>query len=322
MKPRATVRRAGIRLPSTEGLRAFEAVARLGSFERAAQELNLTASAVSKRVSALDELTGTPLFVRKPNSLRLTEFGVAYAERVREVLGLLIAMPRHEAGREATGHLRITSTPTFARQVLAPNLSAFAAAHPGIAIELTVVPPVFDYPGTNADVEIRAGDASAHEGIPLMQDVITPMASPHLLPTLPRIESPQDLRNAQIIRTPLEPWLPWFRAAKLDWPEPVGGPKLLDLGLAFEAAVNSHGVALCRPSLVRDWLARGALVPLFDIFVRPAKQYYVLANVNDPAIAAFVLWLQDLCAEAAEAGVRLARDGLKLRCGTTLAGTR
>ena len=307
----SSVRRAAIRLPSTEGLRAFEAVARLGSFERAAHELSLTASAVSKRVSSLEEVAGTSLFTRKANALVLTDAGMDYATRSSEVLRQLMAMPQHGRTREASGRLSITSTPTFARQILAPNLSAFTNAHPHFDVELLIVPPIFDYPATNADVEIRNGDVAASGGILLMQDVVTPLVSPDLLLRLPPLRVPGDLRHAPLIRTPLKPWSPWFHSALLDWPEPARGPKLLDLGLTFEAAVNGHGIALCRPSLVRDWLTRRALRPLFDIFARPTKQYYVLADVQQQASQLFVQWLQAVCSDNAEGGLDLIHDELR-----------
>ena len=76
-----------IRFPSIEGLRAFEAAARLGSFERAAEELNVTASAIGKRIAALEDLLGTPLFTRGPKALSLTATGKEYLAQVGAALG-------------------------------------------------------------------------------------------------------------------------------------------------------------------------------------------------------------------------------------------
>jgi molybdenum-dependent DNA-binding transcriptional regulator ModE len=84
-----------IRFPSIEGLRAFEAAARLGSFERAAEELNVTASAIGKRIAALEDLLGTPLFTRGPKALSLTATGKEYLAQVGAALGLLAAVPLH-----------------------------------------------------------------------------------------------------------------------------------------------------------------------------------------------------------------------------------
>ncbi|NUP86278.1 MAG: LysR family transcriptional regulator, partial [Burkholderiaceae bacterium] len=82
-----------LRLPSIDGMRAFEAAARLGTFERAADELAITASAASKRVGTLEELLGTGLLVRTGKTLALTAAGKEYLAQVRTALGLLAAMP-------------------------------------------------------------------------------------------------------------------------------------------------------------------------------------------------------------------------------------
>ncbi len=301
-------RRGGVRMPSTEALRGFEAVARLGSFERAARELSLTASAIRKRINGLEELVGAELFDRRSNAIIATDAGHKYLDAVKPILNLLIALPTFSQPEASATRLRITATPTFARAMLASSLQGFMNQYPHIDVELIVVPPVFDYPSTNADVEIRAGDAAAHGGIPLTQDVVMPMASPVLLKSLPPMKSPGDLQHAPLIRTALEPWRPWFQAAMLDWPEPVQGPKFQDLGLIYEAALKGHGVALCRLSLVRDWLQTDTLRPVFNVFSRPDNQYYALTNSKSQEVRLFVHWLQSLCFEQSVQAQELARQ--------------
>jgi DNA-binding MarR family transcriptional regulator len=97
-----------LRLPSIDGLRAFEAAARLGTFERAADELAITASAVSKRVATLEELLGTGLLVRTGKTLALTASGKEYLAQVRAALGLLAAMPLHQRRAQHRERLRVT----------------------------------------------------------------------------------------------------------------------------------------------------------------------------------------------------------------------
>jgi LysR family glycine cleavage system transcriptional activator len=310
-------KRGGLRLPSTEALRAFEAVARLGSFERAARELNVTAGAIRKRANTLEELVGTALFERRSNAILPTAAGLRYLESVKQILELMCALPSFGQADQVPTRLRITATPTFARQILAPNLAGFANLHSHIELELIVVPPVFDYPSTNAEVEIRAGDATQYGGIPLTRDMATPMASPLLLKTLPPIRTPADLRGAPLIRTPLEPWQPWFQATLLDWAEPTQGPKLQDLGLTYEAAAKGHGVALCRLSLVKDWLVNDHLRPLFNVYSLPTNQYYALANTHTPEVRLFVQWLQSICSEEADRGQEIAQFAYEKHCLST-----
>lgn len=287
-----------LRFPSIEGLRAFEAAARLGTFERAADELAVTASAVSKRVAAVEELLGAPLFTRTGKALQLTAVGREYLQQVGAALGLLAAMPQHRRAAQQLQRLRVTSPPTFARQILVPRLQGFTDAHPEIELEIVLSIPFLARHDADTDVEVRHGDPAEAGGRPLLQDRLLPMAAPALLARLPPLRVPTDLRHAPLLRTPIEPWTPWFRAAGLDWPEPTAGPRLVDLGLTLEAAVAGQGVALARPSLARHWLAGGSLKPLFGIAAEPATQYFLVPCAG-AAATAFADWLAATCAEVA-----------------------
>ncbi|MFO0443225.1 MAG: LysR family transcriptional regulator, partial [Betaproteobacteria bacterium] len=261
------------RLPSVDGLRAFEAAARLGSFERAADELHVTASAVSKRVAVLEELVGAPLFVRGARALQLTEAGRDYLGPASHVLGLLMAMPQHRRGAPRRERLRVSVPPTFARQVLMPRLAVFTGAYPAVELELLLSLPQLDLAATEADLEVRFG--SAGTGAPLLRERVLPLAAPVLCAALGERPGPAALARVPLLRSPLEPWTPWFRAAGLPWPEPQAGPRLADLGLVLEAAIAGQGVALARPSLARPALAGGALRAPWALAAEPAHQYYL-----------------------------------------------
>lgn len=286
-----------VRFPSIDGLRAFESVARHGSFERAADELHVTASAVSKRVGTVEDLLGTQLLVRSGKALSLTAAGREYLDQVRAALGLLAAVPLHRRTVQRLERLRVCAPPTFARQILVPHLQDFTDRHPEVELEVVLSIPYLEAGSIEADVEVRNGDVAAAGGQLLMRDCVLPMASPSLLARLPPLHTPADLQHAPLLRTPLEPWTPWFRAAGLDWPEPASGPRLVDLGLLLEAAVSGQGVALGRPSLARHWLAAGALKPLFDVRATPANQYFVLPHAPGGAAAEFARWLHTVCAK-------------------------
>ena len=294
-----------VRFPSIDGLRAFEAAARLGSFERAADELDVTASAVGKRIAALEELLGTPLFTRGAKALALTATGKEYLAQVGAALGLLAAVPLHRRAAQRIEKLRVSVPPTFARQILVPALERFTATHPAVELEVVLSIPFLDAAATEADVEVRHGHPAAHGGQPLLDELVVPMAAPALLQRLPPLREPADLRHAPLLRTPLEPWAPWFAAAGLDWPEPAQGTKLVDLGLTLEAAVSGQGVALARPSLARHWLASGALRALFGTGAAPAYRYYLLPHAAQGVPAGFADWLRTECDEAARAAAAL-----------------
>lgn len=298
-----------IRFPSIDALRAFEAAARLGSFERAADELSVTASAVGKRIAALEDLLGTPLFTRGAKPLALTASGKEYLAQVGAVLGALAAVPLHRRAVQRGEKLRVSAPPTFARQILVPQLERFTAAQPQIELEIVLSIPYLDAAATDADVEVRHGDAAAHGGRVLMHDVVLPLAAPALLQRIGPLREPRDLLAAPLLRTPIEPWAPWFAAAGVASGEPTQGPKLVDLGLTLEAAVAGQGIALARPSLARHWLATGTLRPLFGVLATPAHQYYLLPHAASGAAALFADWLAELGAEAAAQGLALISRG-------------
>lgn len=287
-----------LRLPSLDGLLAFESAARLGQLERAAAELHISASAVSKRISALEELLGAPLFMRNSKPLALTVAGKEYLEQVRQALGLLAAMPMHQRHHQRRERLRITTPPTFARQILVPALPAFNADWPEVELELVLSIPFLDEGTPSSDIEIRNGGTD--EGQVLLIDRITPMAAPPLLARLQPMNQPADMKGAPLLRTPLEPWQPWFRAAGLDWPEPDEGNRYVDLGMTLEAAVSGHGIALARPSLAAPYLRSGALVRLFALEVRASQHYGLTRHSESAAATAFEAWLHALCRQLSE----------------------
>lgn len=296
-----------LRYPSIDGLRAFECAARLGSFERAADELHVTASAIGKRIATLEELLGTPLLTRSARALVLTPAGKEYLAQVSTALGLLAAVPLHQRAAQQVQRLRITAPPTFARQVLVPHLQQFTEAHPRVELEIVLSIPFLDVVGSEADIEVRHLDDAVGEAPPLMHDVVMAMAAPSLIARLGPLRTPADLADAPLLRTPIEPWTPWFRAAGLDWGEPTQGTKLVDLGLTLEAAVSGQGVVLARPSLARPWLASGALRPLFALATTPTRQYRLLPHAADGAAAEFARWLRGTCGAVASEALAEAR---------------
>jgi len=302
---------ADLRFPSIDGLQAFEASARLGSFERAADALNISASAVGKRIGTVEQLLGTPLFVRGAKSLQLTPVGKEYLEQVRGALELLSAMPLHQRAAQRSQRLRVLAPPTFARQILVPRLDSFGSAHPHVELELQLsIPHLADAGTAQADIEVRYGDVPADAPELLLREQVLPLAAPALLARLPPLREPADLKNAPLLRTPLQPWAPWFRAAGLDWPEPAQGPKLVDLGLTLEAAVSGQGVALARPSLARHWLCTRCLVAPLALRAWPKQQYQLLPHAGDGAAADFAAWLKALCVQLQrEAQEELSRHG-------------
>jgi LysR family glycine cleavage system transcriptional activator len=293
-----------IRLPPLAAIQAFEAAARLGSFDRASEELSITASAVGKRVAALEELIGVTLFVRGARGLQLSVAGKEYLAQVRGALGLLAQVSLHHRAAQRAERLRVAAPPTFSRQILVPHLAEFTSRHPEVELEVVLSIPYLDISPPDTDLEIRFG-RGAYPGLAadlLLNETVFPVCAPAYLARMPRLRAPADLARAKLLRSPLEPWKPWFEAAGLGLPEPSTGPRLVDLGMMLEAAVNGLGVALARRSLASPWLESGTLVRLFKVEARPDSTYYLCRRAGQPlegARAAFSAWLGEVCRRAA-----------------------
>lgn len=281
--------------PPLHVLQAFEAVARLSSFSKAATELNVTRSAVSHRIEMLEDLLGALAFERTPRSPRLTPTGAAYLVAVRRALAALddVAALTGEPGRKK--RITMSMPPTIARMVVLPRLKGFLSQHPNVEIALELSLSQVDCKAGETDFDVRFGTGH-HVGMEsrvLLDEPIFPVASPTYIEQH-RLECPADLSGAQLLRSRLEPWKPWFAAAGLAWLEPDKGHRFEDLSLVYVAAAEGLGVALGRGLLVRPLLETGALVPLFDIAARSPHAYYVVYEktaLARPEVASMVDWL-------------------------------
>jgi LysR family transcriptional regulator, glycine cleavage system transcriptional activator len=285
------------RLPPVHALSAFEAAARHGSFAIAADELCITPSALSHRIRLLEEFVGERLFVRDGRSLALSEFGQRYLEVVRAALLALADFPMPHRNAVAQPRIKITVPPTFARYLLMPRLADFTCRHPDIAVEIFLSVPLYDLSLSESDIEVRFGAGKYPNMVTqkLFDEPAFAVASPHYLERAGPLATPADLQRAVLLRSALEPWQPWFEAAGLDWPEPVRGLRLDDLGLLLEAVRHGHGVGLTRRHFARELLDRGDIVQLFDVeLATPPHAYYVVyekPGSERPEVAACIDWL-------------------------------
>lgn len=291
------------RLPSISTIRAFEAVVRLGSMEKASTELALTASAVGKRIASLEEMLGVQLLTRRARGVTPTVAGIEYMEQVRTALGLLSSIALHQRKTKRTRRLQVCVPPTFARQILVPNMAGFLQNNPDIEPEVVLSIPYLGLHPQEADVEVIASPSDRAAGKELLPELLRPMCSPAYLRENRLSQDIESFRNASLIRCPLEPWRPWFEAAGLEWSEPTVGPLLVDSGLTLEAAASGLGVALARPSLARRWLQTGQLIVVSEIGSRPSTIYSLVqhpkAEASDAA-ESFASWLIDICAGMAD----------------------
>jgi len=288
---------AAKRIPPIQCLLTFEALARLRSVTQAAEELFVTPSAVSHRVKQLEQIIGTKLFGRADFSL--TTEGSEYLAHVREGLATLQKFPG-TAGLSANPgkrKLRLAVTPTFSRSILIPRLRQFTEAYPEIELTLQVSIPLLDVVAEDADLMVRFGTGryADVEHVCLMQDEVTPLASPAYVREHGPFETPEDLEGETLLRSPLEPWRTWFAANQQDWPEPLEGSQFNDIGLMCDAAAAGMGVALVRVKLGAPWLDNGSLVRLYERNVASPHAHYLCwrtGMMDRWECAAFAEWLK------------------------------
>ena len=283
------------RVPPMQALRAFEAAARNGSLTRAAESLNLTHGAISHQIKSLEEELGVELMARAGRGVRVTDAGERFALRVRDALERLA-----DAVRETTAHvderrIRVTVVPSFAARWLLPRIGRFVTAHPDVDIDVRAATAIVDFAREDLDFGIRHG-VGAWPGVTaehLFDETYFPVCSPRLASgRLPA--HPADLRRHVLLRGEGEPWVPWFRAAGLDWPEPSRGPIFNDSAHMLQAAVEAQGIALGRSSLVGTDLENGTLVAPFSLTIPSERKFYLVyapAFASSPKLAAFRAWM-------------------------------
>ena len=143
--------------PPFKGLIAFDAVARLGSISRAADELSLTVSAVSHQLTNLEAFVGRQLFDRTPRGLTLTIHGERFQSDVTGALTMIASAAQNVRTGEVAEVLRIHAVPTFAGLWLMPRLPSFRARHPALRVQLSATYGDSDFARADVDVDIRYG---------------------------------------------------------------------------------------------------------------------------------------------------------------------
>lgn len=285
------------RIPPIHCLLSFEALARLRSVTLAADELNVTPSAVSHRMRQLESQLGVRLFVR--NDFTLSADGAVYLAQVRQGLQALQQVPG-SAPVQGSAKLRLAVTPTFSRQVLLPRLALFRHAYPDVELILQVAIPMLDVKAEEADLEIRYGTGpyAGVEQMRILSDEVVPVCSPEYLNEagpFDGFDTIEQVTRSRLIRSPLESWNTWFKACGIALPEPRAGAQFNDVGLMLDAAAAGFGVSLMRLKLGRDWLASGRLVRLSTRQVTSPNHHFICwkpGTLERWECAAFVDWLK------------------------------
>jgi LysR family glycine cleavage system transcriptional activator len=291
------------RLPSLNGLKVFWASARHGSFVKAAEELHVTASAVSLQIRQLEDEIGHKLFERTPRGLSLTPTGARLLpdvnlafERLRDTFAALKA----DVG---TATLTVSAAPSFAAKWLLPRLSRFLNSHSGIDVNLKATVDLVNFDRQEADLAIRYGRGH-YPGLAtelLMREMVFPVASPDLLHGLGNRPASEVLQSLTLLHDDsadhsdaLPGWKMWLRAARIEGVDWQKGSHFNQAALAIEAAAAGLGVALAPAALVEADLASGRLVRVADAELDEPFAYYLvypMGRRERPAVRDFRNWL-------------------------------
>ncbi|WCM94677.1 LysR substrate-binding domain-containing protein [Acidovorax sp. NCPPB 2350] len=294
-------------LPSTQALACFEAAARHESYTRAAQELFLTQSAVSRQILALEDFLGVALFRRTRHGVALTPAGVHYARQVgRWLEGLERDTLDVMAHQGQGGAITLAAVPTFATRWLIPRLPRLAERHPDVVVHIETRVRPFLFADTGFDAALYAGTPEQVANWPgtqalwLMQEDVAPVCSPALLPH-GRPLPPEALATLPLLQQTTRPhaWRQWFEAMGVHAPQhALDGPRYELFSMSAVAAAHGLGVALVPLMLTEAERARGELVPACDQPPRGGRGYYLVtpAQPQPPVVAAFAAWLQDMAA--------------------------
>ncbi len=302
--------KAAPRLPSLDLLKGFEAAARLLSFTKAAEELHLTQSAVSRQIQDLEQQLGVPLFQRRHRALALTDAGQQLFSAAAQVLATMRAVTdRVRANSGGRRVLSVTTMASFASLWLVPRLAGFARDHPGVDVRIATEPRMQDLEREGLDVAIRycTEELAGPDAVLLFGERVFPVCSPKLAadPNRP-LRTPADLRNHVLLQYDdpegYAPWLNWkswlelFGLADL---RPAGSILLSGYEHIIPAAIAGQGVALGRSPLVRELIDAGTLVAPFPRASESSRAYFAVVSQNAEGRAEVDDFLSWLHAEAA-----------------------
>jgi LysR family transcriptional regulator, glycine cleavage system transcriptional activator len=295
-------RQMAARLPSLNGLRAFEAAARHMSFTLAASELNVTQTAISHQIRRLEEELGIRLFVRQNRTLSLTAEAKEYLPGIRAAFNDLRLATDRLLRKDDGNVLTVSTLASLAAKWLLPRISDFQQKHPGIDVRITTSTALVDFKRESVDVAIRYGRGQ-WPGLRadwLMADRMFPVCSPTLLKGKKPLKKPEDLADHVLLHSSSgmdDDWRLWLTAAGL--PTDLSKQPGVSFDIVYmtlQAAIDGLGVAMGRTSYVQDDIAKGRLVMPFEIQLPVDAGFYLVspeAKTDSPKLSAFRKWVMD-----------------------------
>ena len=284
-------------LPPLQWLQTFRAVMEAGSFAGAAKLMNLTPSAISHQMRALEGMLGRKLFLRVRRSVVPTEEALTYSATIGESFARLMTATIQVASGAGVRRLPIHASPSFATLWLMPRLGHFLREHPSIdvAIFASHEPARLGQDGILIDIQYARPVPEDCEAVALSGEMIIPLASPSFV-AAHGLEAPEDISRVPLIHSLrcVVPWDQWVARYAPALPLSPRGLQFDRGHLALSAAVDGLGLALESTLQARDLLGRGDLILPFGsrgISVVAHRLIYRREDRANPEINAFVEWL-------------------------------
>ncbi|MDP2121572.1 MAG: LysR substrate-binding domain-containing protein [Hoeflea sp.] len=284
-----------LNLVPLNGLRAVEAVGRLGSLKAAAGELGVTIGAVSQQIQKVEQLLGATLFLRHPKGLVPNALGEMVLPHLAAGMAELSVALAKAAGFHGST-LVVSVAPVFAAKWLVWRLKNFYDAHPSIRIRVDATTTLVDPNASDVDICIRVGDGPwpGLNALRLIDQRIFPVCSPAIAANLKR---PQDIRAVPVIRDAGSrfDWNIWLTPFGLSATDLQEGPVFSDASLCFDAAVAGQGIFMAWETLAHDALAAGQVAAPFEGRFSTGAAYWFITRTQSfktRETAAFERWLR------------------------------
>jgi len=294
------------RLLFLNGIKAFEAAARSGSFAAAGSELNVSAAAVSRMVHLLEQRLGVALFERKANRLAMTSAGRAYQNGLTPIFDALASLTAQVTAPSSVRVLTVGVGPTFAMKWLIPRLADFRKHQPDIDVRITTGGAAAPF-GDDWSCGIKLGDGEWPGLVsePLFAADLLPVCAPRLALQLNR---PGDLKGPSLLRVAHSPgdWPLWLKASGVRRVT-ARGPEFQFYGQALQAAVDGLGITMGIRPYIDDDLAAGRLVAPFALSVPKGMRWYLVYrsfHTEQRDFAAFRRWIVRAAAGPVRGGTR------------------
>ena len=285
-------------LPTLTSMQCFEASARHLSFTRAAEELSLTQSAVSKQVAQLEAVLEHPLFRRVRKRLQVTPEGFLYLTEVRKILAQVEMSTRYMQSYGGESEvLNVATLPTFGARWLIPRLNGFRFRYPDVYLNISNRVDPFDLEEEHIDVAFFFGHGvwPKAECIKLLDETMVPVCAPSLIPET-GIQTPIELSQLVLLQSTTRPeaWHDWFAAQQCYTRHSYHGPRFDTFYMALTAARAGCGVALVPRFLAQEELDAGQLtIPWSYAFTSRGAYYLAYPEYKGEVakVRSFVDWI-------------------------------